>query len=484
MVYAGPAGFDEERLRSPEIAAYLSQLRAYRGLDRRPVLAVLDTSCIRTGLHYQLSRGTPPASVREAHDQSLRLFMEYETLKETGQKLPEFAQGLGVTVSELKRILNDDWLPYIDVVQLPEWLRGLDLRALAVKENDPDDYPAAALAALLSPCLLLTENYRDFGPLGITRPRQGVDGVVAAVSLDLGEMHFKGIVAAPGIPMVAIGGAVKWTFDRLGPVTWLLLAAVVAGGVVLYRRQPAERRDGIRRVAAQGGKFLLEQAGQAAETVSKAQSALRGCAVPAPESRHPTAVAFREMAMSFDSLSAQQLFERTENASHPVKVLRALLRAEGATFVQVCPGAFVLGRRGYQLRQSAEPDEAVLEHGQVLAEGQPVLAQQLVQAPGRHLDGDSGGLQLLLEGHAVGDEPGPERAHGISGAHLAAVDQPEGVGATHIAHDVGLGHPAPGCGHVVHLGSFHQWLEPRVRGGCDRYPGTGAGVATLQEFPA
>lgn len=353
MVHPGLGTFDEAWFEGPEVTSYLGYLQAYRGLDRRPYLAVLDTSCVRTGLHYQLSRGAPPASVREARDQSLRLFMECDTLKETAEVLPQFAQGLGTTVSELTRILNVDWLPYIDVVQLPEWLRSLDPRAVAVKEKDADDYPAAALAALLSPCLLLTENYRDFTPLGINRPRQGIDGVTAAISLDLGEMHFKGAVAVPGVPLLAIGGGVKWSVDRLGPVTWLLLALAAAGGIVLYKRQPAERRDNIRRVAAQGGQFLLEQAGQAMENVNKAQSALRGCAVPGPESRHPTAVAFREMAVSFDSLSAQQLFERTEYTSHPVKVLRALFRSEGGPFVHVRPGGFVLGRKAYQLRQIA-----------------------------------------------------------------------------------------------------------------------------------
>jgi hypothetical protein len=34
----------------------------------RPMPAVLDTDCVRTGLHYQLSKGAPPASVTTARD--------------------------------------------------------------------------------------------------------------------------------------------------------------------------------------------------------------------------------------------------------------------------------------------------------------------------------------------------------------------------------------------------------------------------------
>lgn len=41
---------------------------------------VLDTACVRTGFHYQLSIGSPPASVTTARDGTVRLFMEYDTL--------------------------------------------------------------------------------------------------------------------------------------------------------------------------------------------------------------------------------------------------------------------------------------------------------------------------------------------------------------------------------------------------------------------
>lgn len=102
-------------------AAELSALDPRRG----PLPAVLDTGFIRTGLEDQLKKGKVPASVWSAQDGSLRLFMEYDTLIETDEKLPKFADQLGVTVSELRRILNQDWLPNIEVVRLPPTLRKL-----------------------------------------------------------------------------------------------------------------------------------------------------------------------------------------------------------------------------------------------------------------------------------------------------------------------------------------------------------------------
>lgn len=105
----------------------------------RPLPAVLDTACVRTGLHYQLRNGTPPASVTTARDGKIRLFMELETLAETLSHLPRFAEQFGVTVADLRRMLAEDWLPHIQVVKLPLSLRKLDPRAADVRDKDADD---------------------------------------------------------------------------------------------------------------------------------------------------------------------------------------------------------------------------------------------------------------------------------------------------------------------------------------------------------
>ena len=138
-------------LSQEELAALLDDALdpSLAGLSRRPLPAVLDTDFIRTGLHYQLSNGIPPRSVRTAQEGTLRLFMEYDTLAETGQRLPKFAGQLRVPVADLRRIINEDWLPHVSVVKLPDSLRREDPRALAVRDRDAADFPAAALTALL-----------------------------------------------------------------------------------------------------------------------------------------------------------------------------------------------------------------------------------------------------------------------------------------------------------------------------------------------
>ena len=313
-------------------------------LGRGPLLAVLDTSNVRTGLHHQLSQGSPPASISTARDGSMCMFMEYETLLETYRKLPKFARQFGVPVAELIQILNE-WLPFIRVVRLPPALRQLDQRALEVRNLDPDDYPAAALAALLSPCILLTGNYTDFGPLGVLSEKQGVEAVVAGIAVTVGEAHFQASVMVPLVPVRAVGGITKWASEKIGPWAWAGLAALLIAGGFLYSRQPEERRAKIKASAVQVGKAVLDQIMEATTEVEAARAELRAKVVAGPADRSPGSAILRELALSEHSLSAQQLADRLdESVRPPVAGLRSYLRANDKALVyQVRRGGFTLG---------------------------------------------------------------------------------------------------------------------------------------------
>ena len=305
---------------------------------------MLDTSNVRTGIHHQLTHGSMPASVSMARDGSVRMFMEYETLLETERKLPKFARQFGVPAAELARILNG-WLPYIRVVKLPPALRKLDQRALEVRSLDPDDYPAAALAALLSPCILLTGNHTDFAPLGVGTEKQGVEAVVAGIAVKAGEFRFQASVMVPAAPVMAVGEVTKWASGKIGPWAWAGFAALLIAGGFLYARQPDERREKIRVGAVQAGKFVLGQIMEAAADAEIARAQLRARIVAGPATRSPGSAIIRELALSEDSLSAQQLAERLDDSVRPsAPRLRAYLRAnDDALVYQVRRGGFVLG---------------------------------------------------------------------------------------------------------------------------------------------
>lgn len=278
-------------------------------------------------------------------DGTIRLFMERETLQETYEKLPVFAEQLRVPASELMRIFTEDWLPYIWVVALPPGLRELDRRATTVRDRDSDDYPTAALAALLSPCILLTHD-KDFGPLGIRERSQGVKAVLAVIDIKDGQIQLLGVAAVPAAPVVAVGGAVKWAADRVGPAAWVILGLLIAGVVVAYRRQPPEKRNAIKKVSGEVGHFLLEEVSQAASSVEQAYQLLGTYIVPAPEPRTPTATILRELAMASDSMSAQQLWDALDDSVRPaIGPLRAFLHANKTTvFDEARRGSFVLGK--------------------------------------------------------------------------------------------------------------------------------------------
>lgn len=341
----------QQILSEEDLTAYLAEAANLGELCHGPLPAVLDTDFIRTGLHYQLSNGQPPRSVRIAQDGLVRLFMEYDTLVETGQKLPKFAEQFGIPVTELRSTLNQDWLPHIEVVRLPSALREVDPRALLVRDHDADDFPAAALAALLSPCLLLTRNYKHFGVLGVRTHKQGVDGVMAVVAINVGDMQVQAVIWLPSIPFRAAGAAMKWATDRMGPAAWVLVAVLIAGGTYWYCKQPSGRRDTIQKVASSIGTHLMDEYTTAAEVAYQARLRLRACMVPKPEQPTPVSATLRELALSPESLSAAQLAELLDPAVRPsVADLRAFLRAhDNAVFKQVRRGGFVLGSH-YHLR--------------------------------------------------------------------------------------------------------------------------------------
>ena len=334
-------------LSQDELAALLDDAvdPGWIGLRNRPLPAVLDTDFIRTGLHYQASNGIPPRSVRTAREGSLRLFMEYDTLTETGERLAKFADQLHVPAADLRRILNEDWLPHVDVVKLPASMRQVDPRALQVRDRDSADFPAAALAALLSPCLLLTRNYKHFSVLGVRTRDQGVDGVMAVVAINVGEMQVRAVVLLPELPVRAAAATIKWATSRIGPVAWLILGVMATGGIYWYCQQPAERRDRINNVTGQIGSHLLTEFGKAADGVQQARLQLRACVVPRPEERSIVSSILRELALSPESLSAEELAGLLAPRARPsVTDLRAFLRMhDGTVFTQVRRGGFALG---------------------------------------------------------------------------------------------------------------------------------------------
>lgn len=169
---------------------------------------------------------------------------------------------------------------------------------------------------------------------------------MAVVAINIGEIQVRAAVIIPAAPVMAIGAAVKWASDRFGPVAWVILGVLIGGGIYWYRKQPPGRRKRIKQVVGEIGTHLLEEVGTAADGVHRARVMLRGCLVPRPDQRTPASAILRELALSTESLSAQQLAELLDpSVRPPVADLRAFLRAHDDTVFQQVRRGVVIGSR-------------------------------------------------------------------------------------------------------------------------------------------
>lgn len=309
-----------------------------------PVIAIIDTSFLRTGLHAHLASGRAPRSLVAMQSESVRAFMEGETLREMFRKIPEFATQLDVSELDLKELFVDEWLPSIKVVELPTYLRELDGRSLAVHQRDPDDFAAASLAALLSPCILLTHDL-DFKALGVNHREQGFFAICLIEDVNDGDAEVRAAAMIPAAPLFALGVGTKHAYDRFGPVALGVVGLLAAGGVLLYFKQPVERRESIKNGTGKVLRALAEMYGEAVAAAEHARRELRKSLVPPSVDPPPVAAILRALATTRTSLSAQQLHDQLEATySFDVRELRAYLHGNKETiFFEERRGGFRLG---------------------------------------------------------------------------------------------------------------------------------------------
>jgi len=306
-----------------------------RRLLKMPFLAVLDTSFFHSAFKYQLAHdGAVPLSLQAAQQAAITLFMAEETVWQLFDKIPEFAESLNTTAVTLESLFAKAWAPWITSVDLSSM--PADARAQVVLDRDPTDRPAATLATLLSPCLLLAtdKDFESLAPVESWTPGELPSAVVAvSTTLVVGQatVRVNATVMVPVLPVAVVGGGVCWLGGRLGVSPWLLAAAIVGGGAFLYMRLDAERRAAARKALADVGTTLLEELVRAQAAQQAALRDLEHRVVPYLGPRSVEAVVLRELAVAGEAISAQRLWERLDPATRPsVTRVRALLRGDPA----------------------------------------------------------------------------------------------------------------------------------------------------------
>ena len=302
----------------------------YTELFRGPYLGVLDTEFFRSAFQFQLKHDAPPLSLRVARSGHLKLFMAEDTFLELMGKLEEFARDLGTSEAELESLIAEEWAPWIWIVDLP--VETSDSRIELVAARDHTDRPAAVLATLLAPCLLLTKD-KDFEALQVAKPGDPVLAIRVSLMVNETTIELQGITTVPVLPIAAVAAGVEWIGKKAGVNPWVVggILATIPG--LIYWHMDEDRRAATRHTLGMLGTAYVEQVGRTQEAQRAALAALNERIVPSLQGRLPSDIVLRHLARSDEPMSAQRLWEQLDPATRASVIsIRELLRTHKTTW--------------------------------------------------------------------------------------------------------------------------------------------------------
>ena len=80
---------------------------------------------------------------------------------------------------------------------------------------------------------------------------------MVVVAITVGETQAKAVMMLHALPVRVVAAGMKWAIDRIRPVAWSIVVALIGGGIYWYCPQPSERRWKIGKVARRIGTRLL-----------------------------------------------------------------------------------------------------------------------------------------------------------------------------------------------------------------------------------
>jgi predicted nucleic acid-binding protein len=324
---------DEAAIKRALVDLFVSQGvdRSLVGKHIKPV--VIDTNVLLNDMAQTVKRGHRTAMLESAALGTIRLFAADHIEGEVAEHLPTYAAArkLGHRLEELRSVWDDAYRPQVRFVAVPQDIHH-DLVA-RVRARDPDDAPTAALACLLAPCLVFTED-TDLVDHELVPNADRANWLARALSAR-DEAHAD-IVIAGGVRLTAQLAAITWESLAAIPAAWrpAALAAVAGGVALLWQRgalSPAARAQVLEQLRP-----LLERVGQAARARHLRQEALSGALfLPQPGNETQRLVA-HHLAAAPDPLSGRALTEtlHTRGAQLDANTVRAILR-DGSPFVAV-----------------------------------------------------------------------------------------------------------------------------------------------------
>jgi hypothetical protein len=206
-----------------------------------------------------------------------------------------------VTVAGVEQVWNDLFCAQVRVVDMST-VNVDDPRIDDVADRDPDDAPTAALAVMLAPCALLTDNWPHFQafPAKAPHPTRDMD-TTTAYALDVRDLgEFLQMLNAGTLPPRLAGIAVfegsKALARWVGRDVAIAVALLLLGGFALYMRTDSGRElranvaDFAKQVVAENGPAV----GAAFERGVATAERLTAFAVQ-PGAPSPTVIVAREL---------------------------------------------------------------------------------------------------------------------------------------------------------------------------------------------
>lgn len=229
-----------------------------------PLPVVVDADVLSRSVDYAIRKGYAPAVVGKASPaytnlSGVVLFVTERVYGETLARFGEIATARGVSVETVERTWDALFVSHVRVVEMDDDLVS-DQRITEVASRDPDDAPTAALAVLLAPCILLTDNHSHFAPFGLAYEN------ATTVAVDVWHLgQFMERLNIGTLPPRLAGTAVieggKTMVRWLGRDGALIVAAILFGAAVLYWRSDSGKR--LKQAVSEGVSDFVREYGPA-----------------------------------------------------------------------------------------------------------------------------------------------------------------------------------------------------------------------------
>lgn len=261
---------------------------------------VVDADVLIRNVDYAVRKGYKPALLGRASPgysiwTGIALFATPCVMEEAIRHLRDIADRRG-DVEGVRLVWNDVIVPNVRVVPVPPEAM-MDQRVAAVATLHAADAPTAALALLLAPSVLVTDNRRDFRPLGL--PDTKTDAVAVDV-YTLGEMGISvnGVeLAARAVGYAGVSGAKKLA-STIGREAALALGLVAVGLLVAYLRSERGRsiRERVATIAKEVGPPLMAELERMMAAGERVSEFALGSPLDASD-RSPVALVARHLAV-------------------------------------------------------------------------------------------------------------------------------------------------------------------------------------------